>query len=141
MLLCVHVTNVLFLVRFNNFTLTMGFYWSYTLLLYLPVLMRFWGMKLLWYRICLQMIPLIKVWIKKLFWYKETKILSITCLQHCCGMCVPSWSKLELTLRTFATLLFISARRRYPSIPCYLDQNLQGYHSSSPVGLFPLLST
>ena len=29
----VHVTSVLFLVRFNNFALTMGFYWSYTLLL------------------------------------------------------------------------------------------------------------
>ena len=28
-----HVTSVLFLVRFNNFALTMGFYWSYTLLL------------------------------------------------------------------------------------------------------------
>ena len=34
MLLSVHVTSVLFLVRFNNFALTMGFYWSYTLLLY-----------------------------------------------------------------------------------------------------------
>ena len=35
MLLSVHVTSVLFLVWFNNFTLTMGFYWSYmyTLLL------------------------------------------------------------------------------------------------------------
>ena len=33
MLLCVHVTNVLFLVQFNKFALTMGFYWSYTLLL------------------------------------------------------------------------------------------------------------
>ena len=31
-LLSVHVTNVLFLVRFNNFTLTMGFYCNYTLL-------------------------------------------------------------------------------------------------------------
>ena len=28
-----HVTSVLFLVRFNNFALTIGFYWSYTLLL------------------------------------------------------------------------------------------------------------
>ena len=27
-LLSVHVTSVLFLVRFNNFALTMGFYWS-----------------------------------------------------------------------------------------------------------------
>ena len=36
MLLSVHVTSVLFLVWF---TLTMGFYWSYTLLLQLPVLM------------------------------------------------------------------------------------------------------
>ena len=43
MLLSVHVTSVLFLVRFNNFTLTMGFYWSYTLLLQSPVLMRSWG--------------------------------------------------------------------------------------------------
>ena len=34
-----HMTSVLFLVRFNNFALTMGFYWSYTLLLQLPVLM------------------------------------------------------------------------------------------------------
>ena len=31
MLLSVHVTSVLFSVRFNNFALTMGFYWSYTL--------------------------------------------------------------------------------------------------------------
>ena len=30
-LLSVHVTSVLFLVHFNNFALTMGFYWSYTL--------------------------------------------------------------------------------------------------------------
>ena len=30
MLLSVHVTGILFLVRFNNFTLTMGFYWSYS---------------------------------------------------------------------------------------------------------------
>ena len=41
MLLSVHVTSVLFLVRFNNFALTVGFYWSYTLLLKLPVLKRF----------------------------------------------------------------------------------------------------
>ena len=34
MLLSVHVTSVLFLVRFNNFVPTMGFYWSYTLLLW-----------------------------------------------------------------------------------------------------------
>jgi len=34
------VTGVLFLVWFNNFTVTMGFYWSYTLLLKLPVLTR-----------------------------------------------------------------------------------------------------
>jgi len=27
------MTSILFLVWFNNFTLTMGFYWSYTLLL------------------------------------------------------------------------------------------------------------
>ena len=32
--------SVLFLLRFNNFTLTRGFYWSYTLLLKLPVLIR-----------------------------------------------------------------------------------------------------
>ena len=38
MLLSVHMTSVLFLVRFNNFTLTMGFYWRYTLLLQLPFL-------------------------------------------------------------------------------------------------------
>ena len=31
MLLCVHVTRVLFLVLAGNFALTMGFYWSYTL--------------------------------------------------------------------------------------------------------------
>ena len=30
MLLSVYVTSVLFLVWFNNFALTMGFYWSYT---------------------------------------------------------------------------------------------------------------
>ena len=33
MSLCVHVTSVLFLVLTGNFALTMGFYWSYTLLL------------------------------------------------------------------------------------------------------------
>ena len=42
MLLSAHVTNVLFLVWFNTFALTTGFYWSYTLLLKLPVLMRSW---------------------------------------------------------------------------------------------------
>jgi len=41
-LLSVHVTSVLFLVRFNYFALTMGFYWSYTLLLKSPVLVRSW---------------------------------------------------------------------------------------------------
>ena len=40
MLLSMHVTSVLFLVRFNNFALTTGFYWSYTLLLKSPVLMH-----------------------------------------------------------------------------------------------------
>ena len=40
MLLCVHVTSVLFLVLAGNSALTIGFYWSYTLLLQLPVLMR-----------------------------------------------------------------------------------------------------
>ena len=30
MLLSVHATSILFLVRLNNFTLTTGFYWSYT---------------------------------------------------------------------------------------------------------------
>jgi len=40
MLLSAHVTSVLFLVWFNNyFALTTGFYWSYTLLLKLPILM------------------------------------------------------------------------------------------------------
>ena len=29
MLLSTHMTSVLFLVRFNNFALTTGFYWSY----------------------------------------------------------------------------------------------------------------
>ena len=38
--LSVHMTSVLILVWFNNFALTMGFYWSYTLLLKLPVLVR-----------------------------------------------------------------------------------------------------
>ena len=33
MLLRVHVTGVLFLVQFSNFSLTMGFYQNYTLLL------------------------------------------------------------------------------------------------------------
>ena len=33
MLLSVHMTSVLFLVRFDKFALTMGLYWSYTLLL------------------------------------------------------------------------------------------------------------
>ena len=32
MLLCMHMTRVLFSVQFNNFALTMGFYWIYTLL-------------------------------------------------------------------------------------------------------------
>ena len=40
MLLSVHVTRVLFLVLAGNFALTMGFYWSYTLLLKSPVLMH-----------------------------------------------------------------------------------------------------
>ena len=31
MLLCVHVTSVLFLVLAGNSALTIGFYWSYTL--------------------------------------------------------------------------------------------------------------
>ena len=29
MLLSMHVTSVLFLVQFDNFALTMGFYWNY----------------------------------------------------------------------------------------------------------------
>ena len=40
MLLSAHVISVLFLVQFNNFALTTGFYWNYTLLLKLPVLMH-----------------------------------------------------------------------------------------------------
>ena len=41
MLLSVHVTSVLFLVQFNNLPgLHTDFYWSYTLLLKSPVLMR-----------------------------------------------------------------------------------------------------
>ena len=44
--MCIHLCNVtkcalnhvLFLVRFNDFALTTGFYWSYTLLLKSPVL-------------------------------------------------------------------------------------------------------
>ena len=36
------MTSVLFLVRFNNFAPTVGFYWSYMLLLKSPVLMHFW---------------------------------------------------------------------------------------------------
>ena len=40
MLLSAHVTSILFLVRFNTFALTTGFYWSYTLLLKSPVPMR-----------------------------------------------------------------------------------------------------
>ena len=39
MLLSVHVTRVLFLVWFNNFALTTGFYWSYMLFLKSLVLM------------------------------------------------------------------------------------------------------
>ena len=35
-----HVTNVLFLVQFNNFSMNMDFYWSYTLLLKLLILMH-----------------------------------------------------------------------------------------------------
>jgi len=37
-----HTTSILFLVRFNNSALTMAFYWSYTLLLKSPVLIRSW---------------------------------------------------------------------------------------------------
>ena len=37
MLQSAHVISVLFLVQFNNFALTMGFYWSYMLLLKSPV--------------------------------------------------------------------------------------------------------
>jgi len=33
LILSMHVTSVLFLVWFDNFALTMDFYWSYTLLL------------------------------------------------------------------------------------------------------------
>ena len=40
MLPSVHVTRVLFIVLAGNSALTMGFYWSYTLLLQSPVLMR-----------------------------------------------------------------------------------------------------
>ena len=40
MLLSVHVTSVLFWVRFNNFAPTMNFYWSYKLLLKSLILMR-----------------------------------------------------------------------------------------------------
>ena len=47
MLLSLHVTSVLFLVCFNNSTLTMGFYWSYTLLLQSSILMRSWYMCML----------------------------------------------------------------------------------------------
>ena len=42
MLLSGHVTSVLFLVRFNYFALTTGFYWSYTLLLKSPILKSSW---------------------------------------------------------------------------------------------------
>ena len=42
MLLSTQVTSVLFLVQFNNFALTTGFYWSYNLLLKSPVLMHSW---------------------------------------------------------------------------------------------------
>ena len=42
MLLSMHMTSVLFLVQFNNFALTTGFYWIYTLLLKLLVLTRSW---------------------------------------------------------------------------------------------------
>ena len=41
-LVSVHVTSVLFLVWFNNFAPTMGFYWSYTLLLKSLILMHSW---------------------------------------------------------------------------------------------------
>ena len=34
--------SVLFLVHFNNFDWITGFYWNYTLLLMLPVLMHSW---------------------------------------------------------------------------------------------------
>ena len=40
LLLCVHMTRVLFLVLAGNYALTMGFYWSYLLLLWSPVLMH-----------------------------------------------------------------------------------------------------
>ena len=43
MLLSAHVTSVQFLVWFNNFTLTTGFYWSCMLLLKSPILMCSWS--------------------------------------------------------------------------------------------------
>ena len=43
MLLNMHVNGVLLLVQLNNFALTTGFYWSYTLLLDSPVLMWSWS--------------------------------------------------------------------------------------------------
>ena len=42
MLLSTHMTSVLSLVQFNNFALTTGFYWSYTLLLKSSVLIQSW---------------------------------------------------------------------------------------------------
>ena len=44
MLLSKQLTSVLFLVQFNNFVQTMGFYWSYTLFLKSPILMHSCGM-------------------------------------------------------------------------------------------------
>ena len=41
MLLSMHMTSVLFLVQFDDFAVTIDFYWNYTLLLKLPVLMHF----------------------------------------------------------------------------------------------------
>ena len=38
MLLSVHMTSILFLIRLNNFTLTMGFYWNYSSRLFLCAL-------------------------------------------------------------------------------------------------------
>ena len=40
MLVSMHVTVFLFLVRFNNFAMNTSFYWSYRLLLKQPILMN-----------------------------------------------------------------------------------------------------
>ena len=76
MFLSVHVTRVLFLVLVGNFTLTMGFYWSYTLLLKSPVLMRSCSID------CFQHTTLSLGFFVLVFWQSVKVSAKITCLYN-----------------------------------------------------------